>query len=119
MGKFILIIAVIAMASLVLSGCTAKREVKTAICYAKSQPSENVCLQQLAIDYKDLTPCNRITPYFSANKTVIPPTKVTCYSEVAFWRGEENICNQLSIEADRDECKYRYNLYMDAARVEN
>ncbi|MEK6843226.1 MAG: hypothetical protein AABY04_01955 [Candidatus Micrarchaeota archaeon] len=119
MGKLLLIIAAIAMASLVLSGCTSKRELKTAICFAKTQPSENKCLQQLAIDYKDAEPCKKIKTYYSLNKTISPPTKITCYSEVAYWKGEENICNQLSIETDKDECKYRYNLYMDAARVEN
>ena len=115
MNKFALLLLLI-VPFLFLFGCNAKRELKTAVCFAKSQPSEDACLEKLAIDTKDTVPCDRIKSLHLSNGTIILPTKVTCYAEVAFWKGEENICNQLPLESDKTECKARYELYLDTAR---
>ncbi|MFH1257679.1 MAG: hypothetical protein ABIG96_02535 [Candidatus Micrarchaeota archaeon] len=115
MGK-IAILLLFVIPFLLLSGCNTKRELKTAVCIVKSQPAENECLERLAIDAKGTAPCDRIKTLHLANGTIVLPTKVTCYSEVAYWKGEESICNGLSSDAEISECKYRYSLYMKTAR---
>ncbi len=110
------IIPLLILCMFIISGCTAKREVKTAACIVKTQPSENKCLEKLAIDSKDPAPCDRIKLLTLANKTAVFPTKISCYAQVAFWSGEEGVCNQLPTEENKHECKYRYQLYLETAQ---
>ncbi len=101
---------------LLLAGCSAKRELSTAICFSKSQPEENKCLNKLAIELKDTVPCKKIINIAEANGTLIPPTQVSCFAEVAYWTGEIAPCDLLPSEAERSECKYRFELYIEAGR---
>ncbi|MFH1751217.1 MAG: hypothetical protein ABH863_06055 [Candidatus Micrarchaeota archaeon] len=113
-----ILISIVIFTTLALSGCSAKRDLKAVTCLAKKQPSENKCLEQLAIDTKDAAPCDRIRPIFDSNGTLVFPTKVSCYAEVAYWRGERSACDSLLDSDESFECKYRFDLYMDAARIE-
>jgi hypothetical protein len=102
---------------MLLAGCSAKREVKTAVCYAKMQPGENKCLEKLAIDTKDTLPCDKIKLLKTLNGSISFPNKVSCYAEVAFRTGEIGICNGLGLDSEKTECKYRFELYLETDQV--
>ncbi|MFH0971367.1 MAG: hypothetical protein V1835_02260 [Candidatus Micrarchaeota archaeon] len=103
--------------ALLLLGCTATRDVKTAVCLVKKQPGENQCLEKLAIDSKDVSPCHRIKLLSNANGTILLPTKNTCYAQVAFWKADPAVCDGLNTETEKSECRHRYDLYVETAKV--
>lgn len=117
MGKPLLF-AILLFSLILTLGCTS-RNLKTAVCYAQIQPSENKCLEKLAIDTKDTTPCDKITDKFEKNGSILFPNKVSCYAEVAYRKGEIGICNQLKADDSKQECIHRFDLYIDSEKYRN
>jgi len=102
---------------LLLSGCAARRDLKVAACIIKKQPDENKCLEKLAIDTKDASPCDRLREFKTPNGTISFPTRASCYAQVAFWRGEQAVCDGLHDEDEKYECRHRFDLYLETARM--
>lgn len=113
----LLLFAIFAIPILLLSGCMMTRDVKTAVCIIETQPSENKCLEKLAIDTKDASPCDKMKILKAENGTILYPTRISCYSQVAFRKADSAVCQGLEKENDQFECKHRYELYVDAAKV--
>jgi hypothetical protein len=108
--------AILIVDLLLLQGCAAKRDLKVAVCIVKTQPGENKCLEKLAIDTKDTTPCDHIRPYKFQNGTIASPTRSSCYAQVAYWRGEPGVCDALPDLDEKYECRHRFELYIETAR---
>ncbi|MEK6954095.1 MAG: hypothetical protein AABX01_03750 [Candidatus Micrarchaeota archaeon] len=114
--RILLLLFAFAVPLLLLSGCAAKRDLKTVACIAKKQPGENKCLEKLAIDTKDPRPCDKIRPFEEKNGTLSFPTKTSCYAQVAYWKGEQSVCNALPDIDESSECRHRFDLYIETAR---